>query len=590
MWGINPTRADQIFLTIFGVFFILFVAVPFALPNDALTGIIGIISGGTGSTTAWGALNNLLPNQSGNSGKYLTTDGNNASWASVSQNASTPTTANITGSFYPTGIAYATNASNLKSSSNLTYNGTHLTLNGTLQIRDTNIINIKSGTAGSVDRLDISAVQGNRGAQVHLIPAGTGVFSKLTASNQNSTSNFGSIFIGAEGNTGWINPQQVGTPTTNLTILRIGGLPTTAGGTNWSEIHMFGRNISFRANGLRIADISNTFQGALAAAINGTTTPAGSSLFGTAFFGLPNGHLFLDVLNNDLKDSVIFRFNNTTATHIGAFVSADAANRLWVNGSINWTGELLPEGQTCLVGQAPYRAAANAWACFTPLTMATGNQYQIAIWNNVVGQLQGDGNFMFDYDADTFLAGASTSITQPAMSANWQPALTVNAGEHMEMDSGEYPDIYFNLARSSSRTGANPVFNRAFLINQPEYKDSGAGYSSYLTTMSITGTPKVQGSFVDDVIGLDIEAGEVSTGGTPVNAYGLRVGEPIGATNNYAAQLNGKVNITSALFTADTGSLSCASDTRGSLGYNYASNYPCYCDGSSWLRMTGGMC
>lgn len=43
-----------------------------------------IAEGGTGQTTAINAINALLPVQSGENGKYLTTDGTNTSWATVS--------------------------------------------------------------------------------------------------------------------------------------------------------------------------------------------------------------------------------------------------------------------------------------------------------------------------------------------------------------------------------------------------------------------------------------------------------------------------------------------------------------------------
>lgn len=45
---------------------------------------VGILYGGTGQTTANGAFNALVPSQTGNDGKYLTTDGSNTSWATVS--------------------------------------------------------------------------------------------------------------------------------------------------------------------------------------------------------------------------------------------------------------------------------------------------------------------------------------------------------------------------------------------------------------------------------------------------------------------------------------------------------------------------
>ena len=44
---------------------------------------VGLAYGGTGQTTANASLNALLPTQTGNSGKYLVTNGTNTSWASV---------------------------------------------------------------------------------------------------------------------------------------------------------------------------------------------------------------------------------------------------------------------------------------------------------------------------------------------------------------------------------------------------------------------------------------------------------------------------------------------------------------------------
>lgn len=49
-----------------------------------VTGTLPIANGGTGQTTANAALNALLPTQSGNSGRFLTTNGTNTSWATVS--------------------------------------------------------------------------------------------------------------------------------------------------------------------------------------------------------------------------------------------------------------------------------------------------------------------------------------------------------------------------------------------------------------------------------------------------------------------------------------------------------------------------
>jgi hypothetical protein len=65
-----------------------------AITGGTITGItdLAVADGGTGASTAAGALNNLLPSQTSNANKYLQTDGTNATWDAVSLS-----TADITG-------------------------------------------------------------------------------------------------------------------------------------------------------------------------------------------------------------------------------------------------------------------------------------------------------------------------------------------------------------------------------------------------------------------------------------------------------------------------------------------------------------
>lgn len=59
----------------------------------AFAGVLPIVNGGTGQSTANGALNALLPSQATNAGKFLQTDGTNTSWAT----AGTGTVTSVTG-------------------------------------------------------------------------------------------------------------------------------------------------------------------------------------------------------------------------------------------------------------------------------------------------------------------------------------------------------------------------------------------------------------------------------------------------------------------------------------------------------------
>jgi hypothetical protein len=86
-----------------------------------------IINGGTGSTYKNGALNNLLPNQTSNSGKSLITNGTNASWQSISFNGYIPYSDTIPGNIetkHDVGLKLATKQSLLYPGINLqTING-----------------------------------------------------------------------------------------------------------------------------------------------------------------------------------------------------------------------------------------------------------------------------------------------------------------------------------------------------------------------------------------------------------------------------------------------------------------------------------
>lgn len=68
--------------------------------SSNVTGTLGIANGGTGATTANAALNALMPSQTGNSGKFLTTNGTNTSWGTLTSSQWTTTGSDI---YYSTG-------------------------------------------------------------------------------------------------------------------------------------------------------------------------------------------------------------------------------------------------------------------------------------------------------------------------------------------------------------------------------------------------------------------------------------------------------------------------------------------------------
>jgi len=73
-------RASSVFVTGLGNTHVVTTTAAGALTSVAA---LGISNGGTGQTTANAALNALLPTQTGQFGKLLTTDGTNSSWHAV---------------------------------------------------------------------------------------------------------------------------------------------------------------------------------------------------------------------------------------------------------------------------------------------------------------------------------------------------------------------------------------------------------------------------------------------------------------------------------------------------------------------------
>jgi microcystin-dependent protein len=61
-----------------------------SLARSDHTGTLAITSGGTGQTTANAAANAILPAQASNSGKYLTTNGTDSSWGTVTAGTTLP--------------------------------------------------------------------------------------------------------------------------------------------------------------------------------------------------------------------------------------------------------------------------------------------------------------------------------------------------------------------------------------------------------------------------------------------------------------------------------------------------------------------
>lgn len=130
--------------------------------NVTLTNALPIAQGGTGQTTASGAINALIPSQTSNSGKYLTTNGVSVSWGTVTPGTGTVTSVTLSSSL-----------------SGITVTGSPITSTGTLGLTGT--LNVANGGTG-VATLSTGAV---------LVGNGTSAISSIapSSSGQVLTSN-----------------------------------------------------------------------------------------------------------------------------------------------------------------------------------------------------------------------------------------------------------------------------------------------------------------------------------------------------------------------------------------------------------------
>jgi hypothetical protein len=341
----------------------------YATSTSALTtGTLPIASGGTGQTTANAAFNALVPSQTSQSGKYLTTDGTNTSWGTnplgtvTSVAATVPSFLSITGSpittsgtlaislsgtalpttsggtgltsFTSGGVVYASSTSALATGSALTFNGTQL-----------------NATASANSAVWMATINSNAGA---------------SADNQ---------FIASNGANNAIMSMK-GTGFTTSGIFSASN--AFFGGTGTSSTNLFSTNGNvniFPASTL-VATFTTTGLGI------GTSSPAVKlDIRGTT------GASSTVRIGSDSNDSGTIQFFNTTGSTTNASI---AGNLEGGNAGGNLTfstkplaGSLTERLRIDSAGNAGLGVTPSAWADFKSLQVSTGSLNSTSA-NNVV--------------------------------------------------------------------------------------------------------------------------------------------------------------------------------------------------------------
>lgn len=106
------------------------------------------------------------------------------------------------------------------------------------RISGTNVIDLKPGTAGSIEVLDITTPTSNKNVGVRLLPSGTATQSQIEMWNDSDTSNGGRVNISANGDALQFEPAVSGTGTTITKIVFASGDTIIGGTTPAGQLHV----------------------------------------------------------------------------------------------------------------------------------------------------------------------------------------------------------------------------------------------------------------------------------------------------------------------------------------------------------------
>ena len=308
--------------------------------SHTLSGTIDVANGGTGQTTTTAAINALLPTQATNSGKYLTTDGTNTSWAPVS------------GSGTVTSVA-------LSAPSIFTVTGSPITTSGTLAISYSGTaLPVANGGSGATTLTGV--LKGNGTSAFSAATAGTDYQAPITLTTTGTSG--AATFVGNTLNIPQYTGGGGGSGTvTTVSVVSANGLAGTVANATTTPAITLSTSITgvLKGNGTAIsAATANTdYQSPITLTTTGTSGAAtfnGTTLnipqyTGGGGGGTPGGSTTQVQFNNAgaFGGSANFTWDGTNA-QIGAtgalrFADSDSSNYVSfkapasIGSNVNWT-------------------------------------------------------------------------------------------------------------------------------------------------------------------------------------------------------------------------------------------------------------
>jgi len=322
-----------------------------------LTGTIDVINGGTGQTTTTAAINALLPTQATNSGKYLTTDGTNTSWATVSGGGSPGGST--------TQFQY-NNASAFGGSANLVYDGTNVQVNNAAAFRFSNV------TTNYVAFKAPASIASN---VTWTLPSTDGTAGQVLSTNGSGVLSWVTVTITPTSPTNNTLPVVSGTPTVGQTLSSTSGTwngyPAPTFAYQW--VRGASTNISGATSSsytLVDADYNNTVKCTVTATNSAGSASATSAATATIAAGVPGAPTIGTATAGNAQATVSFTApastggvaitSYTVTSSPGGFTASGSASPLTVTGLTNGTAYTFTVTATNSVGTGPASAASNS--------------------------------------------------------------------------------------------------------------------------------------------------------------------------------------------------------------------------------------
>lgn len=396
-----------------------------------VTGILPVVNGGTGSTSANAALNTFLPNQSGNNGLFLTTNGTTTAWAAASGGGG-GSVSSVNASGGTTGMTFT--GGPILSAGTLTMGGTLAvasggtgaithSVNGLLTGNGTSAVTtIAPGTNGQVltsngtnwysAAFTAGDMIGPASSTNLAIPTYSGTTGKLLLNNSGATISAGTITaISFSGDGASLTGIAAGNISSGTLPIARGGTNTTVTPTNGGAVYGNGSSYAVTAQGTSGQVL--TSNGAAAptwqtpSVSSGTVTDVldGAGMNFTSFS--TSGTITLGTPSTLTTSTT----NATTATsHTHAITVPIPASFAWTDGTTAGpTGSLTVTNSTAVSYAAIPSASATASGVITTgtQTIAGAKTFSSTVTGN--GFLSTPGTYNYSVNTSTF--GGASSIT-----------------------------------------------------------------------------------------------------------------------------------------------------------------------------------